>query len=119
MQELTDEVPAAAQIAVARGTHRPRIEYPLVEVSEFDRETFALGREPMEVAQAESVAVYSPARSVVDVMRLRERVGESLALRALRRYVERRDARLADLASYARALGVEGPVRRAVEVMTS
>jgi predicted transcriptional regulator of viral defense system len=43
LHELTDEVPAVVQIAVPRGTHRPRIVYPPTEVSEFDPRTFTLG----------------------------------------------------------------------------
>lgn len=119
IHELTDEVPIAVQIAVPRGAHRPRIAYPPVEVSQFDRKTFALGQETVELAPGESVAAFDAARSVVDVMRLRKRVGEPVALHALRRYVSQEDARVADLASYARALGAEGPVRRAVEAVMS
>lgn len=50
LHELTDEVPAVVQIAVPRGTHRPRIAYPPTEVSEFDPRTFNLGVQAREVA---------------------------------------------------------------------
>lgn len=119
LHELTDEVPIAVQIAVARGTYRPHIDYPPVEVFEFDATTFDLGRELVEVAVGEQVPAYGPARSVVDAMRLRNRLGEPIALRALRHYVLRREAQLGDLITYAQALDVEGPVRRAVEAVLS
>jgi len=119
LHDLTDEVPAAVQIAVPRGTHRPRIAFPATEVSEFDAETFDLGREEAEVAPGERIAVYGPARSVVDAMRMRARVGGPVALRALRRYLTRRGAQPAELLRYARALDVEGPVRQAVDAVLS
>jgi hypothetical protein len=116
---LTDEIPAAVQVAVRRGTHRPRIAHPPTEVSEFDPPTFDLGRIRFDVAPGERVGVYGPARTVVDVMRLRRRLGEPVAYNALRRYLASPGSRPADLLDHARALGVEGPVRRAVEAVLS
>lgn len=119
VHELTDEVPAVVQVAVPRGTHRPRIVYPPTEVSEFDARTFELGLQELEVAPGERVRIYGAARSVVDVMRQRHRIGDPVALRALRRWVERRAGDPAELLDYARALDVEGPVRQAVEAVLS
>lgn len=119
VHELTDEIPAVVQVAVPRGTHRPRIVYPPTEVSEFDARTFDLGLEEREVAPGERVRIYGAARSVVDVMRMRRRIGDSVALRALRLLVERRTGDPAELLGYARALDVEGPVRQAVEAVLS
>lgn len=119
VHELTDEVPAAVQIAVPRGTHRPRIAYPPTEVSEFDTATFELGTTELEVAPAERVRIYDPPRSVVDAMRLRHRIGEPVALQALRRYLGRADTRPARLLELARALDVEGPLRQAASAVLS
>ncbi|MGH3870044.1 MAG: type IV toxin-antitoxin system AbiEi family antitoxin domain-containing protein [Pseudonocardiaceae bacterium] len=119
VHELTDEIPAVVQVAVPRGTHRPRVVHPPTEVSEFDARTFDLGLEEREVAPGERVRIYGAARSVVDVMRMRRRIGDSVALRALRLLVERRTGDPAELLGYARALDVEGPVRQAVEAVLS
>lgn len=119
VHELTDEIPAVVQVAVPRGTHRSRIVYPPTEVSEFDARTFDLGLQEREVAPGERVRIYGAARSVADVMRMRRRIGDPVALRALRLLVERRAGDPAELLSYARALDVEGPVRQAVEAVLS
>jgi hypothetical protein len=55
----------------------------------------------------------------VDLMRLRARIGESVANIALRRYLARRDARVATLIDLAQTLDVLGPVRSAVDVLTA
>jgi predicted transcriptional regulator of viral defense system len=119
LHELTDEIPPVVQVAVPRGTYRPRIDYPATEVSEFDVATFQLGREDMEAAPGEWIPVYGPARSVVDAMRVRSRVSEPLALRSLRRYLSRRQSQPAELLAIARELDVEGPVRSAVQAVLS
>jgi hypothetical protein len=50
-------------------------------------------------------------------MRMRRKLGESVAHIALRRYLSRRDARVGELIELARALDVLGPVRAAVDVL--
>ena len=117
LHELTDELPRAVQIAVPRGARAPRITYPLVEVFHFDAARFDLGIELVEAAAGEPVRVYSAARTVVDLMRLRRRIGEPLALGALRRYLRQRGARPAVLLELARPLDVLGPIRAAVDVL--
>lgn len=118
LHELIDDIPVATSIAVPRGMRPPTIRYPPVIVSRFDPDTFQLGAERFEAAPGEFVPVYGPARSVIDVMRLRHLYGDSLALHALGRYLRapgRRD--IAQLMNLARALGVEGPVRAATEAV--
>ena len=119
VHELTDEIPTTVHIAVSRGAHRPHITYPMVTVSEFDPATFPLGRQDYEVSPGETVPIYSPARSVADAMRLRHRLGQTLALQALRRYLHSPQARPGELLELARALDVEGPVRTAAEAVLS
>jgi hypothetical protein len=45
--------------------------------------------------EAACVGIYSPGRTVVDLMRMRHKLGESIAHFAVRRYLSRRDARVA------------------------
>ncbi len=117
LHELTDELPRAVQIAVPRGSRRPHVAYPPVEVFTFAAATFDLGMEWEEVAEDEKVRLTGPARTVVDLMRLRRGIGEPLAFIALRRYLARPGGRPAALIDLARPLGVLGPVRAAVDVM--
>jgi hypothetical protein len=117
VHDLTDEIPAWVQIAVPRTSRPPRISYPPVQVYRFDVPTFELGLARVEAAEGEWVRIYSPARTVVDLMRFRHRIGESVAHIALRRYLGRRGARPGELVDLARSLGVLGPIRSAVELL--
>jgi hypothetical protein len=119
VHDLTDEIPLAVQIAVPRRTWPPKLDHPSVEVFVWDPLTFELGLDTVEVAPEEWARIYSPGRTVVDLMRMRHKLGESVAHIALRRYLARRDARVADLMAYAKALDVLGPVRAAVDVLAA
>jgi len=119
VHDLTDELPVAVQIAVPRRTWPPKIDHPPVEVFVWDPATFGLGLETVEAAPGERVRVYSPMRTAVDLMRMRRKLGESVAHIALRRYLARRDARVADLIDLADALDVLGPVRSAVDILAA
>jgi predicted transcriptional regulator of viral defense system len=114
--DLTDVVPEAVQLAVPTDQRSPHIEYPPTEVFRFDRNTFELGVSSVEAAPGEAVRIYDPARTVVDLMRLRHRLGEPIAYGALRRYLRRADARPAGLLRLAGELDVRGPVRKALDV---
>jgi len=119
VHDLTDEIPSAVQIAVPRSNRPPRIGHPPTEVFRFSDATFELGLSTVEAAPGESVRIYSCERTVVDLMRLRHRLGESLALGALHRYLRRRNPRPGELLAIARALGVFGPVRAALDVASA
>jgi hypothetical protein len=86
-------------------------------VFKFAAATFDLGVEPFEAAAGETVNMTGPARTVVDLMRLRRSIGEPLALVALRRYLARPGGRPAALLEFARALDVLRPIRAAVDVL--
>jgi predicted transcriptional regulator of viral defense system len=116
---LTDEQPVRVQVAVENGTHPPRINHPPTKVFRFDPRTFELGLATIKAAPGEQIRIYEPARTVIDLMRLRHRLGEAIAHTALNRYMIRPDGRPALLLEYARELGVLGPMRRALDVVSA
>jgi predicted transcriptional regulator of viral defense system len=118
LHELIDDIPSVVHIAVPRGTRRPSISYPPVKISQYAAATFHLGIEQFEAAPGETVPVYSAARSVVDAMRHRRRIGETLALSALGRYLRRNGrGRVAELQSVAQELNAMPVIRPAVEAV--
>jgi len=113
--DLTDEMPDGVHVAVARGSHRPRISYPPTRVHVFAADTFALGRIRQVLESGETITVSSKERTVVDLLRLRSRVGRDLALSALRRYLQGRDAKPGELLALARQLRVGTVMAGAME----
>ena len=101
---LTDEIPSVIHLAVPRGSRPPSIDYPPTQVHVFASATFELGRERIHLDSGEEIFIYSPERSVVDAMRLRNQVGTDVAYEALRRYLKRPEASAGDLLRLARRL---------------
>ena len=118
LHELIDDIPAAVHVAVPRGTRRPTISYPPTVVAQYAPATFALGVERFEAAPGETVPVYNAARGVVAPMRHRRRIGETLALSALGRYLRRGGRRdIGELQDVARESGALSVIRPAVEAV--
>lgn len=117
--DLTDEIPRTVQIAVMAQQRPPRISYPPTETFRFNKATFELGLSSIEAAPGEYVRIYDSTRTVIDLMRMRHRLGEPLAHIALRRYLRERGAQPAHSLKFAAALDVYGPIRTALEVLTA
>ena len=116
--DLTDEIPAEVHLAVPRGSRPPSIDYPPTDVHVFAADTFDLGREKIQLDSGEEITIYSPERSVVDAMRLRNQVGTDVAYEALRRYLRRPGVSQGNLLRLARRLRAGGPMQDALQVLT-
>jgi hypothetical protein len=92
---------------------------PSTTVFRFEPSTFELGLTYLKAAPGEHARAYDPARTVVDLIRLRHRIGDPTALAALHRYLRRRDARPAELLTLGAALRVHGPVLHALDVASA
>lgn len=114
---LTDELPEAVHIAVARGRHRPRIAHPATRVHVFAADSFALGRVHQPIESGETIAVSSKERTVVDLLRLRTRVGRDVALSALRTYLRKGDAKPGELLALACQLRIGTVMAEVLELL--
>jgi predicted transcriptional regulator of viral defense system len=119
VHDLADLIPPRVQIAVTTRDRPPQISYPSTEVFRFDIDTFEFGLSRIEAAPGELVRIYDPARTVVDLMRLRNRLGEPFAHAALHRYLRRNDAQPAELLRLAKQMHVLGPMRLALDVASA
>lgn len=116
--DLTDEIPRKVHVAVPSGAHRPTIDYPPTQVHMFAADTFGLGRQEVVGSAGERFWISDRERTVVDVFRLRHRMGEDLAYAGLRRYLRSRP-QLARLAGFAQSLRAWGPMSEALQVLQS
>jgi hypothetical protein len=115
--DLSDELPAAVDLAVARGAHWPKIDTPATRLHRFAAATFALDRLHRHTDAGEPFWIYSAERCIVDAMRLQRIAGRDLALSALRRYMQRDNAEPLRLTALARELGGASQMTRALEVI--
>jgi len=114
---LIDAIPAAIDVAIPRGSTRPTLRAP-VRLHQFDRRTFELGRDLLNVGSRQRLGIYSEERSIVDVVRLRYREGSDIAWEALRRWLARPGRSPAQLIALAAQFpGAEPALRQAIEVL--
>src|SRR5437879_3077914 len=117
--DLTDEIPAVVDLAVPRGSSRPAINYPPTRVHVFDPRTFGLGRVRVDLGSGEEIPISNRERTIVDVFRLRNRLGTDLAYGALRDYLRRTGSKPGELMRLAQELRAAGPLRQATDVLLS
>ncbi len=114
---LIDSIPVAIDIAIPRGNTRPVLKAPR-RLHQFDRQSFDLGRETLDVGARTPIGIYSAERSIVDVIRIRHLQGADLGWEALRRWLRkpgRSPAQLLELAEH--FAGAEPAIRTALEVL--
>lgn len=115
--DLIDSIPAAIDIAIPRGAHRPALKAP-VRLHMFDRDTYEIGRETLDVGARRPLGIYSAERSIIDIVRLRHDQGSALAWEALRSWLNRRGRNPGALLEMAKEFkGAEAPLRAALEVL--
>jgi predicted transcriptional regulator of viral defense system len=83
---LTDELPHAVWLAIARGAHAPRLDGPPLALTWAPVAALSVGVTRHRIEGVE-VAVTDPARTVVDCFKHRRRVGIDVAIAALRALV--------------------------------
>ncbi len=114
---LTDTIPHRIDVAIPRGMRIPALR-TVIKVHVFDKRTFDLGRDAIDVGEGLKIGLYSAERSLVDVIRLRHREGAEVAWEALRRWLRRRGAKPATLIEMAKHFhGAERAVRQALEIV--
>lgn len=115
--DLTDQIPAAIDIAIPRGRRRPVIEAPVAWHS-FAPETFTVGRTELQLDEGAMIGLYGPERSIIDAFRLRHLEGHELAVEALKRWLRRPGSSPAALLAMARHFPKARPaLQTALEIL--
>ncbi len=114
--ELIDSIPAGIDVAIPRGKTRPALKVPC-RLHQFDPQTFDLGRETFDVDARTPLGIYSPERSLVDIIRTRHLQGSDIAWEALRRWLRQPGASPAQLVETAKHFAGAAPaIRNALEI---
>lgn len=115
--DLTDDIPGAIHVAVPRGTHPPRFDWPPVKTHVFAAGTFELERKCITLPTGEQFHVYGAARSIADAIRLGKHAGTDSPASLIKRYLKIPGNTPAHLLDVSRTLGCEGIARRLLEVI--
>ncbi|BDI05890.1 type IV toxin-antitoxin system AbiEi family antitoxin domain-containing protein [Sphaerotilus microaerophilus] len=112
--ELTTQLPRQVWIAMPRGSHAPRIDFPPIKMVQFTGEGYTAGVEEV-VRDGAKLRVYGVAKTVVDCFKHRNKIGLDVALEALKDARAHRRASMDDLWHFAKICRVANVMRPYLE----
>src|SRR3990167_136454 len=81
--ELTTQLPREIWIAMPQGSHKPKIDYPPIQIIRPTKKIYDEGIDIVIVDQV-PIKIYNPAKTVVDCFKYRNKIGMDVALEALK-----------------------------------
>jgi predicted transcriptional regulator of viral defense system len=97
---LTTFNPSEIYVAIPNAAKKPKIEYPPVKIFYFRDRFYRPGIEKIK-ADHVTVNIYNREKTICDVFRYRNKIGEDIALEGLKNYMLRKDASINKLREYA------------------
>lgn len=114
---LTSQAPFEVWIAIGNKARAPRLDYPPIRAVRFTAESLAAGVETHRLENT-AIRVTSPAKTVADCFKFRNKIGIDVALEALREVHRTRNASTDDLWRHARLNRVANVMRPYLEAVT-
>lgn len=114
--DLTTQLPREIWIAMPRGSHVPKIDYPPIKMVQVTGDAYAAG---IEIFQHGGIPlrIYGVARTVVDCFKHRNKIGLDVAIEALRDARIQKKASADDLWRYAKICRVANVMRPYLEAI--
>lgn len=104
--ELTTQIPHSIYVALPQNAARPRVKYPPLEVFWVTNSLHLVGVD-VHVLDGVKVKIYNREKTIADCFKFRKRVGEDVALEALKDYVNQPKMDVHKLLEYAKINRVE------------
>ena len=98
--DLTDFNPAEIFIALPQNSIALKLDYPPVRVFYFSPKTYESGVEELELSGGE-IKIYCVEKTICDIFRFRNKLGEDIAIESLKRYLKRQESNYNKLIEYA------------------
>lgn len=112
--ELTTQAPFEVWLAIGEKAWRPRLEYPPLRIVHFSKAALNAGVEEHQI-EGMSVHVYSPAKTVADCFKYRNKIGLDVAIEALRECRRAQHCTMDELWHYAAICRVRNVMRPYLE----
>jgi len=118
--ELTTQIPHMVYLAVSRTQNKvsrvPRIDYPPIRAFHFSGAVFTEGIETHKIDGVD-VRIYNPAKTLADCFKYRNKIGQDIAIEALRLYREKKKFKINELLHFAEICRVERVMKPYIEAM--
>jgi len=114
---LTREIPHYVYVALPRGGEPPRLEHPPLRIFWLTDAVFRAGVETHSL-DGVSLHIYSPAKTIADCFKYRNKIGIGVAVEALRMLKERGDLDSDEILHFARICRVETVMMPYLQALT-
>lgn len=115
---LTTFNPADIYVAVPQGEKIPKIIYPPVKGYYFSKQIYSAGIEIYNTPQG-VVKIYNKEKTICDMFRYRNKLGEDLALEGLKNYLQLRGFSINDLMEYAKICHISSTIYPYLKAMVA
>ena len=112
--EITTQAPFEVWLAIGENAWRPRLEYPPLRIARFSKASLKAGIEEHRI-EGVTVRIYSPAKTIADCFKYRNKIGLDVAIEALRECWRSRRCSMNDLWYYAEICRVRNIMRPYLE----
>jgi predicted transcriptional regulator of viral defense system len=114
--ELTTFIPTAVTFAIPRRDKPVKLSFPPNEPYYFSENQYKMGIEDYKTKVGQ-VRIYCLEKTVCDIFRFRNKLGDDLALEGLKEYLKRRNRDLNKLMKYAEVCRVKGILSQYVKAI--
>ena len=114
--EITTQIPHEVYLAVSRNSQVPQIDYPPVRIFRFSNSAYTEGIK-LQKMDGMPIRIYSPAKTVADCFKYRNKIGLDVAVEALKRYRESKHFNVEKILYFARICRVEKVIRPYLEAV--
>ena len=116
--ELTTQSPYEVWLAIGEKAWRPRMEYPPLRIVHFSSVALSAGVEEHRI-EGVIVHVFTPAKTVADCFKYRNKIGLDVAIEALRECWRAKRCTMDDLWQYANICRVQNVIRPYLESLAA
>lgn len=114
--EATDEIPHFIDLAIPRGAHANKIDYPPVRYHRFSQPAWKAGIEERKI-DGQDVRVYSLAKTVADCFKFRNKIGVDTAREALKTALKEKRVSPREIMRFAKICRVHNVIKPILEAL--
>ena len=114
--EATNEIPKAVNLAISRGIHANKIDYPPVKFYRFTPDSWKAGIEEHKI-EGHQIRVYNLAKTVADCFKFRNRIGMDVAREALKVAITEKRISPKEIMRYAKICRVDKIIKPILEIL--
>jgi predicted transcriptional regulator of viral defense system len=116
VHQATDEIPSSIDVAIPRGTHENKINFPPVKYYRFAPDAWEAGIENHTI-DGHTVKIYSLAKTIADCFKFRNRIGINVARESLKIAITEKKVKPTEIYKYAKICRVDKIVKPILEAM--